>query len=96
MVNGPEPKVVEPYQPDYTNFPSHATLRRENMRYYRYKQEAGVKETEDEPFPTYLDKKDIFDPRNFADVDNHALEVIYISRFQPKEIFYIKSIDQYT
>ena len=65
------------FQPNFAEFPSHKTLRKENKRYQEWKKKHpfGQPVYDGYPLPDDAHKKDIFTKEKFASIDQHALQV---------------------
>ena len=76
------------FQPNFAEFPSHKTLRKENRRYLEWKKKypGGRPVSDGYPLPDDAHKKDIFTKEKFVSIDKHALQVSFIARLHRFQI----------
>lgn len=69
------------YHADFTVFPSHTTLREENNKYAEFKKRNPKQYVvdDDEPFPSTVLKKDIFNKDDYKHIDDYAFNVCFFT-----------------
>ena len=77
--DGEEAETANEFRPNYVNFPSHMTLRQENIRYVHWKK---MHHTASDLRPGYPEpdstrKFEMFKSENYAALDQYVLKVKY-------------------